>query len=672
MELDKTAKLLGVSRKSQEAAMVKAATDPMFRAMQRSLTPEQQARSTSNIAMMDQLSPALTEAMKDAAFFSQTPQGQAIVSAIGRENAQKLLRGDADSQKILVLLAERLDMLQKSYPELASGVGGVVGGIFEVFGYTAPLLKDFGESLETAAAEQEKRDLITTSLAKASDAFNRIKNSLVAAFLRSDTFKNFLIGFEKVSTWISDNADDIIRGLGSFFKPVTDWFSETFEDFMALADQGKYDEAFKTLFPSVFDGIKSILMSAFETISDFLVYLWTGEMPDRLIDKINSAGNAFMKGFNDTGAPPSSSAAANKTFVDKNMTNFKGIKGFLEGFNLNFDGSGFSDIFSFLPNMSINISGMFDTLIEKFEKFKKTLGEQNVGGKSLLDWFTDFKNMFASIPNVLTIAEAKISSVMSQFNKLSENGTIADIRAIVEGLNKLTAWFDSLGPEQINKAKELVAIITPLTDKFSGGGSTDFAGMTATIDALERLINRIDKIDVPKLQTLIDTIRPLMTMVAGGSAIASILPSGNNEITFVEKIDKTIELLGRLENFNVGPVQAMNTEFKNAFDTAEKFIGLKDEAIGFVDGLTSSVDKLTTEIRELKAELPSIPAAVSDVGSKILSYFTSDETPTGAANPSSAPDNNAGMLQWLGNKFDELIGENKEQVRQLKNIAREQ
>ena len=268
MELDKLAKVTGMTRKEAEAARVQQQGDARMRNMINKLEGKARENLTNSLAFLDNKVPGLSDAFKDLADgAAQTEEGMMLMAMGGDEFvklAQEMASGELDPAELNNRLMELAPLIEKNVGNMSEAqlqaLEQTNPALYKILSSNSDLLALTKKSGEKIEEEQKASDGVTTSLAQVEQNLATIRGNLFSAFLESDIFKmvadalgDLMTKTEDVSAMMEKLKPHVESVIESFTKFVNDFMADPAGTFEKIVDNIKtYVSDF---FSSMFDGL---------------------------------------------------------------------------------------------------------------------------------------------------------------------------------------------------------------------------------------------------------------------------------------------------------------------------------------------------------------------------------------------------------------------------------
>ena len=173
-ELDKLAKVTGMTRKEAEAARVAQQSDARMRNMINKLEGKARENLTNSLAFLDNKVPGLSDAFKDLADgAAQTEEGMMLMAMGGDEFvklAQEMASGDLDPAELNNRLMELAPLIEKNTKNMSAAqlqaLEQTNPALYKILSSNTDLLALTKKDGEKIAKENAERDKVTQSLAQ--------------------------------------------------------------------------------------------------------------------------------------------------------------------------------------------------------------------------------------------------------------------------------------------------------------------------------------------------------------------------------------------------------------------------------------------------------------------------------------------------------------------------
>jgi hypothetical protein len=267
-ELDKLAKVTGMTRKEAEAARVAQQSDARMRNMINKLEGKARENLTNSLAFLDNKVPGLSDAFKDLADgAAQTEEGMMLMAMGGDDFvklAQEMASGDLDPAELNNRLMELAPLIEKNVGQMNAAqlqaLEQTNPALYKILSSNTDLLALTKKDGEKIAKENAERDKVTQSLAQVEQNLATIRGNLFSAFLESDIFKmvtealgNLMPKTEDVSEMMEKLKPHVEEVINSFTKFVNDFMADPKGTFDKIISNIK--EYVGNFFSSMFDGL---------------------------------------------------------------------------------------------------------------------------------------------------------------------------------------------------------------------------------------------------------------------------------------------------------------------------------------------------------------------------------------------------------------------------------
>ena len=268
MELDKLAKVTGMTRKEAEAARVQQQGDARMRNMINKLEGKARENLTNSLAFLDNKVPGLSDAFKDLADgAAQTEEGMMLMAMGGDEFvklAQEMASGDLDPAELNNRLMELAPLIEKNTKNMSDAqlqaLEQTNPALYKILSSNSDLLALTKKDAEKIAEENKSRDGVTQSLAQVEQNLATIRGNLYKEFLESDIFK-----------MITDTLGDLApktEDVSAFMEKLTPIVKDVIESFTKFVNDFIADP--KGTFDKIVDNIKSYVGNFFSSMFDGL------------------------------------------------------------------------------------------------------------------------------------------------------------------------------------------------------------------------------------------------------------------------------------------------------------------------------------------------------------------------------------------------------------------
>ena len=268
MELDKLAKVTGMTRKEAEAARVQQQGDARMRNMINKLEGKARENLTNSLAFLDNKVPGLSDAFKDLADgAAQTEEGMMLMAMGGDEFvklAQEMASGELDPAELNNRLMELAPLIEKNTKNMSDAqlqaLEQTNPALYKILSSNSDLLALTKKDAEKIAEENKSRDGVTQSLAQVEQNLATIRGNLFSAFLESDIFK-----------MITDTLGDLApktEDVSAFMEKLTPIVKDVIESFTKFVNDFMADPA--GTFEKIVDNIKTYVSDFFSSMFDGL------------------------------------------------------------------------------------------------------------------------------------------------------------------------------------------------------------------------------------------------------------------------------------------------------------------------------------------------------------------------------------------------------------------
>ena len=240
MELDKLAKVTGMTRKEAEAARVQQQGDARMRNMINKLEGKARENLTNSLAFLDNKVPGLSDAFKDLADgAAQTEEGMMLMAMGGDEFvklAQEMASGDLDPAELNNRLMELAPLIEKNTKNMSEAqlqaLEQTNPALYKILSSNSDLLALTKKDAEAIAEENKSRDGVTQSLAQVEQNLATIRGNLYKEFLESDIFKMITDTLGDLAPKTED-VSAFMEKLTPIVKDVIESFTKFVNDFIA-------------------------------------------------------------------------------------------------------------------------------------------------------------------------------------------------------------------------------------------------------------------------------------------------------------------------------------------------------------------------------------------------------------------------------------------------------
>ena len=267
-ELDKLAKVTGMTRKEAEAARVQQQGDARMRNMINKLEGKARENLTNSLAFLDNKVPGLSDAFKDLADgAAQTEEGMMLMAMGGDEFvklAQEMASGDLDPAELNNRLMELAPLIEKNTKNMSAAqlqaLEQTNPALYKILSSNTDLLALTKKDGEKIAKENAERDKVTQSLAQVEQNLATIRGKLFSSFLESDIFKMVTDALGELMPTTED-VSGMMEKLAPYVEEVIESFTKFVNDFIA-DPKGTFDKIITNIkeyvgnfFSSMFDGL---------------------------------------------------------------------------------------------------------------------------------------------------------------------------------------------------------------------------------------------------------------------------------------------------------------------------------------------------------------------------------------------------------------------------------
>ena len=267
-ELDKLAKVTGMTRKEAEAARVAQQSDARMRNMINKLEGKARENLTNSLAFLDNKVPGLSDAFKDLADgAAQTEEGMMLMAMGGDEFvklAQEMASGDLDPAELNNRLMELAPLIEKNTKNMSAAqlqaLEQTNPALYKILSSNTDLLALTKKDGEKIAKENAERDKVTQSLAQVEQNLATIRGKLFSSFLESDIFKMVTDALGELMPTTED-VSGMMEKLAPYVEEVIESFTKFVNDFIA-DPKGTFDKIISNIkeyvgnfFSSMFDGL---------------------------------------------------------------------------------------------------------------------------------------------------------------------------------------------------------------------------------------------------------------------------------------------------------------------------------------------------------------------------------------------------------------------------------
>ena len=267
-ELDKLAKVTGMTRKEAEAARVAQQSDARMRNLINKLEGKARENLTNSLAFLDNKVPGLSDAFKDLADgAAQTEEGMMLMAMGGDEFvklAQEMASGDLDPAELNNRLMELAPLIEKNTKNMSAAqlqaLEQTNPALYKILSSNTDLLALTKKDGEKIAKENAERDKVTQSLAQVEQNLATIRGKLFSSFLESDIFKMVTDALGELMPTTED-VSGMMEKLAPYVEEVIESFTKFVNDFIA-DPKGTFDKIITNIkeyvgnfFSSMFDGL---------------------------------------------------------------------------------------------------------------------------------------------------------------------------------------------------------------------------------------------------------------------------------------------------------------------------------------------------------------------------------------------------------------------------------
>ena len=273
-ELDKLAKVTGMTRKEAEAARVAQQSDARMRNMINKLEGKARENLTNSLAFLDNKVPGLSDAFKDLADgAAQTEEGMMLMAMGGDDFvklAQEMASGDLDPAELNNRLMELAPLIEKNVGQMNAAqlqaLEQTNPALYKILSSNTDLLALTKKDGEKIAKENAERDKVTQSLAQVEQNLATIRGKLFSSFLESDIFKMVTDALGELMPTTED-VSGMMEKLAPYVEEVIESFTKFVNDFIA-DPKGTFDKIISNIkeyvgnfFSSMFDGLGTKIMT---------------------------------------------------------------------------------------------------------------------------------------------------------------------------------------------------------------------------------------------------------------------------------------------------------------------------------------------------------------------------------------------------------------------------
>lgn len=244
LELDRLAKLTGMSRREAAQQRLEVMSDAKIRQMANRLEGQARENFITNMTMINRVAPGMATAFDDLADgVAQTDVGRALMRATDGAAADvaRMVAEGADPELI------RTEMARLA-PQIADYASQFSDATMDTFKTTQPALyailssaQELARMSETNSGlisdEQNTRDQFTTFMGNLEQAMQSFKSNFLDYFVNSEIFQNLKTSFGNLDLSVA-TSKDLFDKLRPALDATTEWFSGFFNSF------GGGDEAY--------------------------------------------------------------------------------------------------------------------------------------------------------------------------------------------------------------------------------------------------------------------------------------------------------------------------------------------------------------------------------------------------------------------------------------------
>jgi hypothetical protein len=293
-ELDKLARLTGLSRKQLQEQINANQADARIRFARSRMTDKQQLQFDSNLTLAASKSQAFSNIladMVDGRPDEELSRGLFSLSSVFRENAENIK--DMDTAEFLKFsndLTAEIERLGVGFEEAGVLEAMLRDGVFaDMFGLQndlSDLRRLTAADIENARVEQLKRDRITSELAQFEESIRNIRTNIQVQLINSGIFNTLSASIASVASLI--NSPEGMAAIKNAIEDVTAFFNNFAAD---VADQGLWN-AIKNAFMDGFSSLwKEAKLFLFGGVRDYTEEI---ENTQNRLNNLNAQRNAMV------------------------------------------------------------------------------------------------------------------------------------------------------------------------------------------------------------------------------------------------------------------------------------------------------------------------------------------------------------------------------------------
>lgn len=244
LELDRLAKLTGMSRREAAQSRLEVLSDAKIRAMANHLEGQARENFINNMTMINRITPGMATAFDDLADgVAQTDVGRALMRATDGQAAEvaRMIAEGADPE----LIRSELSRLGPVISDFAASLGparldtlrSTDPALYAILNAEAEISRLGESSAGIISDEQNARDQFTTFMGNLEQAMQSFKSNFLDYFVNSEIFDNLRTSFGNLDLSVA-TSKDLFDELKPALDATSDWFSGFFNSF------GGGDEAY--------------------------------------------------------------------------------------------------------------------------------------------------------------------------------------------------------------------------------------------------------------------------------------------------------------------------------------------------------------------------------------------------------------------------------------------
>ena len=624
-ELDKLAKLTGLSRKQLQEQINANQADARIRFARSRMTDEQQLQFDSNLTLAASKSQAFSNIladMVDGRPDEELSKRLYSFSNVFRENAENIK--DMDTAEFLQFandLTAEIERLGVGFEEAGNLDAMLKDGVFaEMFGLQydlSDLRRLTAADFEKTRVEQTRRDRITSELGKFEQSIRDIRTNIQEQLINSGIFNTLTESIASVANLI--NSPEGMAAIKTAIEDITAFFNNFVAD---VADQGLWN-AIKNAFMDGFSSLwKEAKLFLFGGVRDYTEEI---ENTQNRLNELNAQRNAMVNrgvySENNLEGYRTEELATLEAQIDRlrrerdRMSSDQGqtVKGVFEGIG--------GDIFGLTDDVVRNIAQERMALMAELDALSVKsqyhgLSEDEAARMAALP------AMIAELEQQLEGSEGIIGSLLGDIDGTTlAIGTVAGV-GLIAALTALgTALSVVAGP---------IALVAAAIGLSVGAAG---AGLGYLVEQLGTLVNNLAPIFDSAFKTIETTVTTIGTTITNSikeifDGITNVINSLSDYRTAATTAQTTqISELSTLDGDNIDLVATAVSNLKTAltdFPTPSALTTLLSFATSGAD--TNLMSAVTTQISELStlnaANIELVATAVSNLKTALQNYPT--------------------------------------------------